>query len=79
MYTRRVFLSEGRGDGSNVRWAPVVDPVVLPTEPQGSTTVTSDQIAYHQRVRVLAHPPSPRSNVAETRRVFGVSRQTFYK
>ena len=56
----------------------MVDPVVPPTEPQGTTTVTSDQIVYHQRVRVLAHSRES-GNVAETCRVFGISRKTFYK
>ena len=40
--------------------------------------MTSDQIVYHQRVRVLAHARES-GNVAETCRVFGVSRKTFYK
>jgi len=40
--------------------------------------VTSDQIVYQQRVRVLAHSTET-GNVAETCRTFGISRKTFYK
>jgi transposase InsO family protein len=40
--------------------------------------VTSDQIVYQHRVRVLAHSRET-GNVAETCRTFGISRKTFYK
>src|SRR5690606_26620392 len=33
----------------------VVDPVVLPTEPEETTTVTPSDIIYQRRVRVLDH------------------------
>lgn len=40
--------------------------------------MTSDQIVYQQRVRVLAHSRET-GNVAATCRTFGISRKTFYK
>ena len=40
--------------------------------------MTSDQIVYQQRVRVLDHARATR-NVAETCRTFGISTKTFYK
>jgi len=45
---------------------------------EGTTTVTSEEIVYHQRVRMLDHARVSQ-NVSETCRVFGVSRKTFYK
>lgn len=45
---------------------------------EGTTTVTSDQIVYQQRVRALDHARRT-GNVAETCRTFGISRKTFYK
>jgi len=45
---------------------------------EGTTTVTSDQIVYHQRVRMLDHARAS-GNVAETCRTFGISPKTFYK
>ena len=56
----------------------MVDSVVPSTEPKEPTTVTSDQIVYQQRVRVLAHSRES-GNVAATCRTFGISRKTFYK
>ena len=56
----------------------MVDSVVPSKEPKEPTTVTSDQIVYQQRVRVLAHSRET-GNVAATCRVFGISRKTFYK
>jgi len=45
---------------------------------EGTTTVTSDQIVYQQRVRVLDHARLT-GNVSATCRTFGISRKTFYK
>ena len=45
---------------------------------EGTTTVTSDQIVYQQRVRMLDHARAT-GNVAATCRTFGVSEKTFYK
>lgn len=45
---------------------------------EGTTTVTSDQIVYQQRVRALDHARTI-GNVAETCRTFGISPKTFYK
>ena len=45
---------------------------------EGTTTVTSDQIVYQQRVRALDHARQT-GNVAATCRTFGISRKTFYK
>ena len=45
---------------------------------EGTTTVTSDEIVYQQRVRVLDHARES-GNVAATCRTFGISRKTFYK
>jgi transposase len=56
----------------------VVDPVVLPTEPEEPTTVTPAEIIYQRRVRVLDHARRT-GNVAEACRVFGISRKTFYE
>ena len=50
----------------------------LSQTPKGTTTVTSEQIVYHQRVRMLAHAVET-GNIAETCRVFGVSTKTFHK
>jgi hypothetical protein len=41
-------------------------------------TVTPTEIIYHRRVRALDHAKAT-GNVAETCRVFGVSRKTFYE
>jgi transposase InsO family protein len=43
-----------------------------------TTTVTSEEIVYHQRVRMLAHAVET-GNVTATCRVFGVSTKTFHK
>ena len=43
----------------------VVEPVVSPKAQEGTTTVTSDQIVYQQRVRALDHARQT-GNVAET-------------
>jgi len=56
----------------------VVDPVVLPTEPEETTTVTPTDIIYQRRVRVLDHARQT-GNVAEACRTFGISRKTFYE
>lgn len=56
----------------------MVVPVVLLTDTKGTTTVTSEEIVYHQRVRMLAHAVET-GNVTETCRVFGVSTKTFHK
>jgi transposase InsO family protein len=56
----------------------VVDPVVLPTEPEETTTVTPTDIIYQRRVRVLDHARQT-GNVAQTCRTFGISRKTFYE
>jgi transposase InsO family protein len=56
----------------------VVDPVVLLTEPEETTTVTPTEIIYQRRVRVLEHAKTT-GNVAETCRVFGISRTRFYE
>lgn len=45
---------------------------------KGTTTVTSDEIVYQQRVRVLDHARVS-GNVAATCRIFGISSKTFYK
>ena len=45
---------------------------------EGTTTVTSDQVLYQQRVRALDHARTT-GNVAETCRTFGISRKMFYK
>ena len=45
---------------------------------EGTTTVTSDQIVYQQRVRVLDHARAT-GNVSARCRTFGISRKTFYK
>jgi transposase InsO family protein len=56
----------------------VVDPVVPSKVPEEPTTVTPAEIIYQRRARVLDHAAKT-GNVAETCRVFGVSRTTFYK
>jgi hypothetical protein len=43
-----------------------------------TTTVTSEETVYHQRVRMLAHAIET-GNVTATCRVFGVSPKTFHK
>ena len=55
-----------------------MDPVVLLKEPKESITVTPAEIIYHRRLRVLEHA-AVSGNVAETCRVFGISRTRFYE
>jgi transposase InsO family protein len=55
-----------------------MDPEVLLKEPKEPITVTPDEIIYHRRLRVLAHARRV-GNVAETCRVFGISRTAFYR
>src|SRR5881394_2084978 len=50
----------------------------LPQIPKEPTVVTRDQIIYQRRRRVLAHAEAT-GNVAETCRIFGVSRTRFYE
>ena len=50
----------------------------LSQTPKGTTTVTSEEIVYHQRVRMLAHAVET-GNVTATCEVFGVSTKTFHK
>lgn len=53
-----------------------MDPVVPITEPEESTAMTSAEIIFHRRVRVLEH--AAKTTVAEASRVFGVSRKTIH-
>ena len=53
-----------------------MDPVVPITEPEESTAMTSAEIIFHRRVRVLEH--AAKTSVAEASRVFGVSRKTIH-
>ena len=61
-----------------MRWARWWSLWFLPKFHEGTTTVTSDEIVYHQRVRVLDYARVI-GNVSEACRVFGMSRKTFYK
>ena len=61
-----------------MRWARWWSLWFLPKTHEGTTTVTSDEIVYQQRVRVLDHARVT-GNVAATCRTFGMSRKTFYK
>ena len=61
-----------------MRWARWWNLWFLLQTHEGTTTVTSDQIVYQQRVRVLDHARQT-GNVAATCRTFGISRKTFYK
>jgi transposase InsO family protein len=61
-----------------VRWARWWNLWFLLQTHEGTTTVTSDQIVYQQRLRALDHARQT-GNVAETCRTFGMSRKTFYK
>jgi transposase InsO family protein len=56
----------------------VMDPVVPSTDPEEPITVTPAQIIYHRRLRVLDHAERT-GNVAETCRLFGISRTRFYE
>jgi transposase InsO family protein len=56
----------------------VMDPVVPSTDPEEPITVTPTEIIYHRRLRVLDHARRT-GNVAETCRVFGISRKTYYE
>lgn len=56
----------------------VMDPVVLLKEPKESITVTPAEIIYHRRLRVLEHAQAS-GNVAETCRMFGISRTRYYE
>jgi transposase InsO family protein len=53
-----------------------MDPLVPSTELE-TTTVTLDEIIYQRRVRVLDHAGA--GAVAETCRIFGISRHTYYR
>ncbi|MGH2720810.1 MAG: helix-turn-helix domain-containing protein [Actinomycetota bacterium] len=55
-----------------------MDPLVLSKEPKEAITVTPSQIIYQRRLRVLDHAAEG-GNIAETCRVFGISRPTFYR
>ncbi len=55
-----------------------MDPVVPSTDPKEPITVTPTEIIYHRRLRALDHAKKT-GNVAETCRVFGISRKTFYQ
>src|SRR3954452_12030591 len=57
--------------------ATAMDSLVPSTEPEEPITVTSDQIIYQRRVRVMEH--ARRTSVSEACRTFGVSRTTFYR
>lgn len=61
-----------------MRWARWWNLWFLLQTHEGTTTVTSDQIVYQQRVRALDHARQS-GNVAATCRTFGISRKTFYK
>ena len=61
-----------------MRWARWWNLWFLLQTHEGTTTVTSDQIVYQQRVRALDHARQ-NGNVAATCRTFGISRKTFYK
>jgi len=55
-----------------------MDPLVPTKELKEAITVTPDEIIHHRRLRVLDHAAKG-GNVAETCRVFGISRTTFYR
>jgi transposase InsO family protein len=57
--------------------ATAMDSLVPSTEPEEPITVTSDQIIYQRRVRVMEH--ARRTSVSDACRTFGVSRTTFYR
>ena len=61
-----------------MRWARWWNLWFLLQTHEGTTTVTSDQIVYQQRVRALDHARNS-GNVAATCRTFGISPKTFYK
>ena len=61
-----------------MRWARWWNLWFLLQTHEGTTTVTSDQIVYQQRVRALDHARQT-GNVAATCRTFGISTKTFYK
>ncbi len=54
-----------------------MDPLVPLTEPKEPITVTSNEIIYQRRVRVMEH--AKKTSVSEACRTFGVSRTTFYR
>src|SRR2546423_11385313 len=56
----------------------VMDPLAPTRETKESITVTPNEIIYQRRLRVLEHAQAS-SNVAETCRVFGISRTRFYE
>ena len=55
-----------------------MDPLASTTKLKEAITVTPEQIIYQRRQRVMAHAATS-NNVAETCRVFGISRTTFYR
>jgi transposase InsO family protein len=56
----------------------VMDPLAPTRETKESITVTPNEIIYQRRLRVLEHAQAS-GNVAETCRVFGISRTRFYE
>src|SRR2546423_15657676 len=56
----------------------VMDPLAPTRETKESITVTPNEIIYQRRLRILEHAQAS-GNVAETCRVFGISRTRFYE
>jgi transposase InsO family protein len=55
-----------------------MDPLTSTTKAKEAITVTPEQIIYQRRQRVMAHAANS-NNVAETCRIFGISRTSFYR
>ncbi len=51
--------------------------LLVPTKEPETTTVTLDEIIYHQRVRVLDH--AGQTSITDACRTFGISRTTYYR
>ncbi len=51
--------------------------LLVPTKEPEITTVTLDEIIYHQRVRVLDH--AGQTSITDACRTFGISRTTYYR